>query len=188
MDTPDRITEAEYLVRERAAEYRSEYLDGYVRAMTGASRPHNLMTVNVSGELRQQLRRRPCEVYATDMRVKVATAGLYTYPDVVVVCGRPVFEDAQTDTLLNPIVIVEVLSPSTEAYDRGEKFAHYGRMDSLREYVLVAQDRVRVEHYLRKRKRWILTALGEPDALLELPSIGCTLGLRDIYERIELQP
>src|SRR5919198_4874617 len=122
---PPDYTPEEYLALERAARHKSEYVNGRIYALAGASRAHNLIVVNVSAELRAQLRGRPCETYASDMRVKVSQTGLYTYPDVVVVCGEPRFEDAQVDTLLNPTVIIEVLSESTESYDRGEKFAHY---------------------------------------------------------------
>src|SRR5206468_6291774 len=120
----------------------SEYINGQIYAMSGASREHNLIVVNLIRELSSQLRGRPCEVYASDMRVKVRPTGMYTYPDVVAVCGEPRFEDEQVDTLVNPAVIVEVLSPSTEAYDRGQKFAHYRKLESLTEYVLVAQNEV----------------------------------------------
>jgi Uma2 family endonuclease len=130
---------AEYLALERAAEHRHEYVSGRVYAMTGASREHNVIATNTSRALGNQLSGRPCETYQSDMRVKVSETGMYTYPDVVVACGTPAFEDAYVDTLLNPTVIIEVLSPSTEAYDRGEKFAHYRRLPSLREYLLIAQ-------------------------------------------------
>jgi len=129
-------TPAEYLELERAAERKSEYLDGRIRAMTGASRAHNLIALNIGAELRTQLRGRSCEAYVADMRVKVSSTGLYTYPDVVVACEPIQLEDAYLDTLLNPTVIVEVLSPSTEAYDRGDKLAQYRRLESLRECLL----------------------------------------------------
>ena len=147
------LTPEEYLARERRAETKSEYLRGEVFAMAGASRAHNLIASNAAGELRQQLRDRPCEVYPSDMRVKVSPSGLYTYPDVTVVCGEPQFEDAEVDTLLNPKVLVEVLSPSTADYDRGGKFTHYRRLPSLQEYVLISQDRPLVEHYVARLPR-----------------------------------
>jgi len=180
------VTPTEYLRRERSALLKSEYRDGQVVAMTGASRPHNLIAGNVFGELRQQLRGEPCEVYVADMRVKVDEAGLYTYPDVVAACGEIRFDDDNTDTLLNPILVVEVLSRSTEAYDRGDKFAHYRRLDSLQEYLLLAQDRVRAEHYVREGDRWVLTELSVLDDVLTLPSIGCRVRLADVYEGVEL--
>jgi Uma2 family endonuclease len=180
-----RYTPEEYLALERAAEHKSEYLDGQIYAMTGASRKHNLIAGNVFRELSTQLRRRPCEVYMSDMRVKVSETGLYTYPDVVAVCGEPRFEGAEVDTLLNPLTIIEVLSESTEAYDRGKKFAHYRRLELLAEYVLIAQDRMHVERYRRQGEQWVLTEVSEPDGLLPLESLGCMLRLQDIYERIE---
>ncbi|HEX8231344.1 MAG TPA: Uma2 family endonuclease [Chloroflexia bacterium] len=178
----------QYLALERKAQSRSEYVNGGIYAMSGASREHNLISLNIAGELRAQLRGQPCEVYISDMRVKVSATGMYTYPDVVAVCSEPVFEDAQVDTLTNPTVIVEVLSPSTEGYDRGEKFAHYRRLESLQEYVLVAQDKVRVEHFVRlddTSGQWVLTEISEPGGTLHLTSIGCELSLRDIYDRVE---
>jgi len=179
-------TPEEYLALERKAATKSEYVNGEIYAMAGASREHNLIAGNLFAELRAQLRERPCETYMSDMRVRVRPIGLYTYPDVVVVCGRPKFEDAQVDVLVNPTVIVEVLSPSTEAYDRGEKFAHYRYLESLQEYVLVAQDRMRVEHYARLGQQWLLTAFSRPDEVLVLPSLECAVTLADIYARVEL--
>ena len=156
-------TPEEYLALERKASCKSEYVNGQIIAMTRASRIHNLIAGNFYRDASQQLRGRPCEAYISDMRVKVRHTGLYTYPDVVVVCGETRFEDVDNDTLLNPTVIVEVLSASTEAYDRGEKFAHYRRLESLQEYVLVAQDKVRMEHYAQQGAQWLLS---EASALL----------------------
>jgi Uma2 family endonuclease len=180
-----RYTPEHYLALERQAQHRSEYINGCIFAMAGASRQHNLIAGNVFGELRAQLRGRPCEVYINDMRVKISITGLYTYPDVVALCGDPVFEDAHVDTLLNPGVIIEVLSDSTEAYDRGEKFAHYRRLKSLRHYVLIAQDKVRVEHYVRQGEQWVLSEASALDSTVPLASIGCEVVLREIYERVE---
>jgi Uma2 family endonuclease len=177
----------EYLALERESEFKSEYLDGEIIAMTGASRQHNLISLNVGSELRQQLRGSPCEVYAGDMRVRVASARLYTYPDVVVACGEPRFEDEHVDTLLNPSLIVEVLSPSTELYDRGKKFRLYRTIDSLSEYLLVAQDECRVEQYARQKDgRWLLADYRSPDDSVELSSVGCRLALREVYEKVAL--
>ena len=180
-----RLTPEEYLALERKAITKSEYLNGHIYAMAGASREHNLITGNIFGELRSQLRERPCEAYVNDMRLKISPTGLYTYPDVAVVCGEPRFEDIDLDTLLNPIVLVEVLSPSTEAYDRGEKFAHYRRLESLQEYILAAQDCVRVEHYLRQGEQWLLTELSNLDDVLHLVSTSCDLFLHEIYTGVE---
>ena len=178
------LTPEEYLVQERKAGTKSEYLNGQIYAMAGASREHNLITINISSGFHVQLADQPCETYVNDMRLKISPTGLYTYPDVVVVCDEPRFEDTDLDTLLNPIVLVEVLSPSTEAYDRGEKFAHYRQLESLQEYLLVAQDRARVEHYLRQGVQWLLTEFSNLDDILYFTSISCTLSLREIYAKI----
>jgi Uma2 family endonuclease len=181
-----RYTPQQYLERERKAPYKSEYLNGYIYAMAGASREHNQITFSVAGALFPQLRGRPCEGYVTDMRVRASTSEAYVYPDVVVVCGQPRFEDAHVDTLTNPTVIIEVLSPSTEAYDRGAKFAHYRRMDSLQEYVLIAQDRYSIERYVREQDRWVFTEANGLDEAMGLAAIGCELALRDVYDKITL--
>ncbi len=153
-----RLTAQQYLALERQAETKSEYSRGEMFAMAGASREHNLIAGNVNRELGEQLRERECEVYQADMRVKIGPTGLYTYPDVTVVCGEPEFEDAEVDTLLNPKVLVKVLPPSTADYDCGGKFTHYRRLPSLQQYVLISQDRPLVEHYVRQGKdEWLLT-------------------------------
>jgi Uma2 family endonuclease len=180
-----RLTAQQYLEIERRAEYKSEFLNGEMFAMSGASRAHNLIATNVTRELSGQLRGRPCETYAGDMRVKVSETGLYTYPDVLVVCGEAEFEDAHVDTLLNPTVIVEVVSPSTEAYDRGEKFAQFRNLASLREYVLIAQDRPRLERFRRSEGQdWLFSAVDGLEETAHLTAIGCDLALADVYERV----
>ena len=180
------FTPEEYLALEREAETKSEYINGEIYAMAGASREHNLISSNLARELGNQLRERPCETYISDMRVRVRPTGLYTYPDVVVACGRPRFDDAHVDVLLNPAVIFEVLSDSTEAYDRGAKFAHYRYLESLQEYVLIAQDRMQVDHYARMGNQWLLTAYSKPEETLDLPAIECAIPLEEIYARVEL--
>jgi len=178
-------TPQEYLARERRAETKSEYLRGEIFSMSGASRKHNLVAGNVSRVLGEQLRERDCEVDQSDMRVKVSPTGLYTYPDVTVACGEPVFEDAEVDTLLNPKVVVEVLSPSTADYDRGGKFTHYRRLPSLREYVLISPDRPLVEHYVRQGPdEWLLTENSSLQDTLVLPSLECQLPLSEIYLKV----
>jgi Uma2 family endonuclease len=179
-------TPEEYLALERNAEFKSEYLDGRIVAMTGATIEHATITGNVHGELRTRLRGGPCRAFVSDMRVQVGGGRRYTYPDVTAVCGEPRLMDATLDTLMNPVLIVEVLSPSTEAYDRGEKFQHYRAIDTLREYVLIAQDRVLVERYVRSGEFWTLSAITDLDASLELTSVGCTIPLREIYENVEV--
>lgn len=179
------LTPEAYLARERAATERSEYVNGQVYALAGTSREHSLIAANLIRELSTQLRGRPCETYANDMRVKVSATGMYTYPDIVVACGEPRFEDAHVDTLLDPTVVVEVLSPSTEAYDRGAKFAHYRRLPSLREYVLVSQHQPLIERFERRGESWWLGDAIGLDSSIMLTSIECTLALRDVYERVE---
>jgi Uma2 family endonuclease len=180
-----RTAPAEYLALEREAEHRSEYLDGEIFAMAGASRRHNLICLNVGAELRDQLRRRPCEVYVHDMRVKVSATGLYTYPDAVAVCEEPQFEDAELDTLLNPTLLVEVLSPSTADYDRGAKFEHFRTLPSLQEVLFVSQDEVHVLHYVRQpADTWILSESWDVDGVVSLPSIRAELRIAEVYAKV----
>jgi len=180
-----RFTPEQYLALERKADFKSEFCNGFIIAMAGASREHNVIAGNLHGEIRSQLKERPCEVYISDMRVRVSPAGLFTYPDVVAVCGEARFLDDKGDTLLNPTMIVEVLSTSTESYDRGDKFMHYRRLESLREYVVVAQEKVLVERFTRQGDEWLLTEFRKLDETLRLASIDCAVPLREIYARIE---
>ena len=182
--TKKRFTPQEYLALERKSETRNEYYNGEIFAMAGASREHNLTVANLLRDIGNQLEDRPCESYPSHMRVSIEATGLYTYPDVSMVCGEPRFQDREVDTLLNPTVIVEVLSPSTEAYDRGDKFRHYRRIDSLREFVLISQDRMMVEHYTRRGNDWVLSDLTDPDQVLKLESIGCQIPLNRIFAKI----
>ena len=183
------ITPEQYLEVERKAEYKSEYFQGEMSAMAGAKEVHHVLDLNVAAELRQQFRSRPCRAYSNDMRVRVASTGLYTYPDVIGVCGERQFLDDQTDTLLNPSVIVEVLSPSTEAYDRGRKFEYYQSIESLREYLLVSSDRMHVDLYTRQSDdRWLLTSANRPEDSLDLASVDCRLTVAQIYEDVDLSP
>ena len=181
----------EYLAFERDSEVKHEYLDGRVYAMSGASPNHNRVTVNLTREVSAQLRGRGCEPFGSDMRVRIPETGLHTYPDLSVVCGEPRFERDVLDHLMNPTLLVEVLSKSTASYDRGEKFRHYRKIPSLREYVVVEQDRAHADHYARAGAagdRWLLTEVHGLDATLALPAIGCALAMRDVYERVELRP
>ncbi len=181
-----RYTPAEYLAQERAAETKSEYLDGEIFAMAGASRRHNLITGNVIRELGGQLRQRSCEVYPSDMRVRVPATDLYTYPDVVVVCEDPQFEDAELDVLLNPTLLVEVLSPSTAGYDRGIKFDGYRTIESLREVLFIAQESVYVVHYVRQDDgTWILTEVRDPQDRVPVASIEAQLLLSEVYAKVQ---
>ena len=179
------LTPEEYLAFERKATTKHEYLNGQIVAMSGASFAHNFITVNIATHLNIQLMDGECRVATSDMRVKVTQTGSYVYPDVVVVCGEPRAEDDTFDTLLNPTLIVEVLSPSTEVYDRGEKFEHYQQIASLKEYILISQDKIRVEHYRRQETDWLQTKFRGLEDVLSLLSIDCELRLQDVYRRVK---
>ena len=180
------LTPEQYLTLERTAAYKSEYFRGEVFAMAGASPTHVLVVSNMVAALHGQLRRRPCTVYSTDLRVKVEASGLYTYPDIVVVCGDLQFDDDHQDTLLNPTLIVEVLSESTKDYDRGGKFAQYRKITSFAEYVLVAQDEYHVEHFVKQPQGgWLLSETNRLEDTLTLSSIECILPLSDVYEKVQ---
>jgi Uma2 family endonuclease len=179
---------AEYLKFERLSEEKHEYIDGLIFSMVGASREHNLIRGNISSELRSQLKGRPCETYSSDMRVRT-TPTSYTYPDVVIVCGKPEFEDKEVDTLLNPTVIFEVLSQSTEKQDYIEKFADYRSITTLKEYILVSQNRIHIEQYDRHAEgMWRLLDIDDIKGILNIQSVGCQIMLKNIYDRITLQP
>jgi Uma2 family endonuclease len=179
------LTPQEYLARERLAESRSEFYRGEMFAMAGASWEHTLIKDNLAGEARNQLKDGPCRVLTSDLRVKVSATGLYTYPDVVVVCDEPQFEDNMFDTLLNPRVVVEVLSDSTEKYDRGTKFAHYRQMPSVQEYVMVAQDCPRVERYVRQDDgTWVLTVFSDLEQTFAFGAVHVQVALADIYRGV----
>jgi Uma2 family endonuclease len=178
------ITPEQYLESERKADFRSEYYRGEMLSRAGATEAHNLLVSNSVRELSQHFRTRPCRVYPSDMRVRVNAAS-YTYPDVVAVCGKSEFLDDETDTLLNPTLLIEVLSRSTEAYDRGRKFEQYKAIQSLREYLLLASDRVHADLYTRLADgRWILTSADRLDDSLPLESVGAQLTLSDLYEKV----
>lgn len=180
------LSEREYLSIDRAAEHRSEFHDGRMIEKTRSNRLHNRIAVNLFSAIHLQMKDRPCEVMAHQMRVRIAATGSYLYPDIVALCGEAELLDETFDTLTNPHLIVEVLSPSTESYDRIEKFEFVKRLDSLREYVLVAQDRVRVERYSRQGDEWLLTTWETLDSTLELESVGCRIPLVEIYSRVFL--
>jgi len=179
------MTPEQYLEIERKAEFKSEYYQGEMFAMSGARVPHLQIVSNTMGELHQQLRNRPCQPFSSDMRVCVAPVGLYTYPDVVVVCGELKLLDNTFDTLLNPTVIFEVLSESTEAYDRGRKFELYCSLESLAEYVMISSLRVGVERYTRQPDgSWKYISKTSLEDTIDLKSVDCHLRLADLYERV----
>ena len=179
-----RYTPEEYLALERRSETRSEYINGCIVAMSGGTKRHNTIALNTHGALERQLGEQRCDVYAIDVKVRTGASRNYTYPDVVVACADDEVLDDVDDIVLNPTVIIEVLSPSTASYDRGDKFADYRLIPSLQEYVLIAQDRPSVEHYLRQGDQWLLTAVTDSDGTISLPTIGCTLPLREVYRRV----
>jgi Uma2 family endonuclease len=180
-----KLTEEQYLALERAAEFKSEYFDGEMFAMSGASMQHGRLQRNLISALSNDLRDSECEAFGSDLRVRVS-GRMYTYPDISVVCGKPLLADDQQDVLLNPVVIVEVLSPSTEKYDRGLKLQHYRTIATLQEYILVDQTQVRIEQYTRQDTAvWTVRDHQSLDAELTLPSIGVSLSMRHIYDRVE---
>ena len=180
------ITPEQYLALERQAKTKSEYFAGEIFAMAGASPEHSLISSNVLGDLWSQLREGPCTVYNSDMKVR-STQEHYAYPDVTVVCGEAQFAGEEREVLLNPTLIVEVLSPSTEAWDRGGKFEQYRQRESLQEYVLIAQGRPHVERFARQADgQWLLTEVNGSAAILALPSIGCELALSEVYRKVTL--
>lgn len=179
------LTPEEYLAWERKAPFKNEYLSGQILAMSGASRAYNLITGNIFNGLYNQLVNRDCEVYTGEMRVKARPITSYFYPDVAVVCDEPRFEDDVFDTLLNPTIVVEVLSRSTAAYDQGEKFEAYKQITSLQEYILVTQERVTVERHFRLGTQWKALEFQELADVLPLNSIRCELSLEHIYRRIK---
>lgn len=178
------LTPAEYLAAERAATEKSEYFAGEIVAMSGASRNHNRIALNLAAQVHAVLRGGSCEAFAGDMRVQVDETGAYVYPDLVGVCGEPQFTDSELDTLVNPVLVVEILSPSTERHDRGPKFAHYRQMASLQEILFVSQHEKRVELYRRQDDHWVLTDyIG--NGTVPLASIRAELRLDELYERVE---
>ncbi len=178
------LSPEEYLTWERKQPFKNEYHNGQIVAMSGVSRAHNRITVDITIQLGNQLMEGECEVFASEMRVRTSPTVSYFYPDVIVVCDEPRFEDDTFDTLLNPIVVIEVLSSSTAAYDRGEKFESYKQLASLPEYILISQDRVRVESYRRQGTRWLHNTFQHLEDVLPLASIECEVPLRAIYRRV----
>jgi len=189
MSTPLKTgyTPEQYLDFERHSPERHEFVSGEIFLMGGASERHNLIVINISRDISLQFRSRPCKVYANDMRVKVGKTSLYTYPDVVAVCGPAKFDDSLKDTLMNPMLIVEVLSPSTEAYDRGRKFEHYRQIETLAEYLLVSSDKPHVERFVRQSSgEWTFSEVHD-EAALQLSSVACSLALANVYEKVEFE-
>ena len=181
-----RLTPEQYLVIERGCEQKHQFYRGEMFAMSGASIAHNLITFNLAGVLHSQLKDRKCQAYINDMRVHIPPTGLYTYPDGIITCEKPRFEDDQFDTLLNPQVIIEVLSPSTENYDRSKKFEQYRKIDSLKHFVLIPQDHAIIERFsCNEQGEWsLMDALGL-ESTMELPAVDCTLPLAEVFAKVE---
>jgi Uma2 family endonuclease len=183
----DTVTEEEYLVREPEAEYKSEYRDGRVVAMSGASPAHSKITINLVREISNQLMNGRCAAFSSDTRIKVAAAHFYTYPDLSVACEEPQFDPRDACALLNPTQIVEVLSPGAEAYDRGQKFEYYKKLASLREYILVAQDRIHVERFSRlPNEVWSVVQYTSYEDWVLLPAIDCSVSVEGIYHKVKI--
>lgn len=182
------ISPKQYLALERKAKTKNEYYRGEVFAMAGASRAHNLIATNIVRWLGNQLLERPCSVYSSDMKVSIETIDKYTYPDIVVTCEEEKFEDEEQDVLLNPMVIMEILSDSTEAYDRGKKFSHYQQISSFKEYVLVSQDAYKVERFTRQQAdTWLYEAFCDIGKSVTIKSIECELPISEIYRKLDLK-
>ncbi|UOQ98185.1 Uma2 family endonuclease [Hymenobacter sp. 5317J-9] len=187
-DLPAYVSPEDYLRLERAAEFKHEYFEGVVRAMAGASYAHNRICTNLTVEVGSQLRGKSCSAVGSDQRVQILSGNAYVYPDLTVVCGQPEFnEEKKFDTLLNPTLLVEVLSPSTANNDRGEKFMYYRQIPSLRQYLILDAQTVHAELYSRDELgRWVLTETRDLSAVLDLSSIACEVPLMDVYAGVEL--
>ena len=181
------VSSEEYLRFERDSETRHEFLDGIVYAMAGETPDHSRICFNLITITGSQIRDKPCEGFSPNMKVRAGLGGLYAYPDLMIVCGEAIFHDEHGDVLLNPTVIFEVLSPSTEKYDRGEKFLRYQQIESLQDYVMVSQDNSRVEHHHRQPDgTWNATEVNGLDAVLVLSSIDCRISLDEVYRNTKV--
>jgi hypothetical protein len=178
------LTEEEYLAIERAAEFKSEFHDGQMYAMSGGSLKHSILA-NRIGSILDRLAPAGCIAFNSDIRIKVASSGLYTYPDCGVFCGKPLYADGHRDAILNPVVIVEVLSPSSERYDRGRKFAAYRTIPTLREYLLISQSEHYVEQFSKQEDgNWLLRSHSGDQAVVVIPSLGVEIPLAELYASV----
>ncbi len=183
------LTEAEYLTIERAAEFKSEFFEGEMFAMAGGTVQHSLIATNLAAEFRNRLKGSQCIPYNADLRIKIEATGLFTYPDLSVICGPVRFAPGTDDTVVNPAVLVEVLSDSTEAYDRGRKFEHYRQIPTLREYLLVSQKEPRIEQFIRQPEdRWLLTEAVGMEKQIEVPSLQTAISLAEIFANVDFAP
>lgn len=180
-----RFTPAEYLAMEEVADYKSEFFNGEIFAMSGGTPDHSSVAVNVTAALNTALATRPCRVFNSDMRLQVERAGLYTYPDVMVICGKIELAKRRNDTVVNPLLIIEVLSESTHDYDRGPKFNFYKQIPTLQEYVVIESENPRVEYYRRSADdQWLVEMIDDIGATLKLASVACEIALREIYRKV----
>lgn len=183
-----KLTPEEYLDIERNAEFKSEYYNGEMFALAGASYVHNKISSNIHVSLANQLKGKECQVFQSDLKTKEQVSGLFTYPDIVLICGEPEFYDEEKDVVVNPTVIMEILSKSTETYDRGFKFELYRRIKSLKDYLMVSQDKISIEYYSRNTDNsWTLKEFSNINQSIELKSIDCILDLKDVYLKIDLK-
>jgi Uma2 family endonuclease len=183
------MTADEYLAFEETSSVKHEYFAGRIIALAGGNEAHSIISSNINAQLHSQLRQRPCTVYNSDMKVRAEQPRKYMYPDISVACGQPKYENTKRRVLLNPVIIIEVLSASTERFDRGIKFQWYRSIESVEEYVLVSQNAKYIDHYKRQSDNlWSLSSLGEGDELLQLTSIDCVLRIEDIYEKVNFDP
>jgi len=182
------ITPKEYLEIERKAEFKSEYFNGEMFALAGAGKTHNKISSNLIINIGVHLKNKTCLIYGSDMKVKISSSGLYAYPDISVVCGDEKFEDDESDILLNPKLVIEILSESTESYDRGKKFEHYRTLESLQEYVLVSQEKPKVEQFLKQQDgKWLYSEVNGIDSRAQFTSIECEIDLKEIYHKVEFK-
>ncbi len=187
--TSPRLTEAEYLDIERSAELKSEFYDGEMFAMAAGTLARSRITTNLTREVGNRLGQGRCLPFNADLRIKVVATGLFTYPDLSVICGPPEFVDDHPDTIVNPTVLIEVLSDSTEAYDRGKKFEHYRQIPTLKEYLLVSQREPRIEQFVRQSDdRWFLKEAAGMDTSLELPSLKISISLGEVFANVQFTP
>jgi Uma2 family endonuclease len=183
------LTEEEYLRMERAAEFKSEFFEGEMFAMAGGTAQHSLIATNLAAEFRQRLKGGACVAYNSDLRIKIEATGLFTYPDLSVICGALEFANASDDTVANPTLLAEVLSDSTEAYDRGKKFEHYRQIPALLEYLLVSQREPRLELYTcQPGGRWLLSEAVGMEATLVIPSLRISISLAEVFAQVEFVP
>jgi len=183
-----KLTPEEYLEIERKAEYKSEYYNGEMFALAGASLIHNKITSNVHVSLATQLKKKKCEVYQSDLKIYEQESGLFTYPDIVVICGEPECYDYKKDIIINPTVIIEILSQSTEAYDRGFKFELYRKLKALKDYILVSQEKISIEHFNKnKDNSWTMNEYNKSEQSMSIRSIDCKLELKEVYNRVRFE-